>query len=401
MARVVRPLVVLLAAALLLAGERAAPAPPADRMLHPIADHTVTAIAQDGDTTAATTLATCPALCEHNPAARRDAALTFQVDGLPRDLTGMRATLRLYAWHDAPARIRVEPGTTADRVRAGFNDFPVPVRANGTYTFAVSQEDHHSRVYWASSENPQTGLRPQLVLSYRTPDNDWELVWNDEFDGTALDRSKWNLRDGEARDIDLGCNVANPANTVLGNGSLTLRALPETVACGSRTRRFTQSYLDTIGRHSWTYGRFEIRARSPEAPAKGIWPAFWLRPDDGGNGEIDVTELPGGPGYDDKATAAIFWDYTPVKQDVRIPLVPPGGWHTYTTEWDADRLTWSIDGRVVWTRDSTTTLWFGKAFRKPYHLRLNIQAGGWLGTPDATTAFPADFVVDYVRVYQR
>lgn len=40
-------------------------------------------------------------------------------------------------------------------------------------------------------------------------------------------------------------------------------------------------------------------------------------------------------------------------------------------------------------------------FSKPYNIRLNFQTGGWLGNPDASTQFPADFVVDYVRVYQR
>ena len=54
---------------------------------------------------------------------------------------------------------------------------------------------------------------------------------------------------------------------------------------------FGAAYLDTIGRSSGTYGRFEIRAKAPSKGA-GTWPAFWLRPEDGGHGEIDVVELP-------------------------------------------------------------------------------------------------------------
>ncbi|AGL19977.1 glycoside hydrolase family protein [Actinoplanes sp. N902-109] len=239
------------------------------------------------------------------------------------------------------------------------------------------------------------------------PAGGWRLVWGDEFDGTALDRSRWNLRDGEHRDVDLGCNVADPRNTFVGGGILTLRARRGTTTCGSQTREFSQSYLDTMGKGSWTYGRFEIRARAPgtAGASTGLWPAFWLRPDDGGNGEIDVTELPGGPGWSDKATAAIFWDYTPVKQDVRVALpgggVPGDGWHTYVTEWTRRQLRWYIDGKLVWTRDPQTTPWFDRAFHKPYNLRLNFQVGGWLGAPGPATTFPADFLVDYVRVYQR
>ena len=34
------------------------------------------------------------------------------------------------------------------------------------------------------------GRAPSLLPS----DKKWKLVWNDEFDGTALDESKWNYR---------------------------------------------------------------------------------------------------------------------------------------------------------------------------------------------------------------
>lgn len=235
----------------------------------------------------------------------------------------------------------------------------------------------------------------------------WHLVWADEFDARAVDRSKWTIRDGEGRDVDLGCNVDDPANAYIRYGFLVLRGLRKTVRCGSQTRQYTQAYLDTIGRYSWTYGRFEIRAHSPNRPgtSTGIWPAFWLRPEDGGKGEIDVVELPGGDRWQDRATAAIFYDYSPVKQDERLAVpgggTPGDGFHTYLTEWTPTALTWYIDGRQVWRRDRGTTPFFDEVFHKPYNLRLNLQVGGWLGAPDAATAFPADFVVDHVRVYQQ
>jgi beta-glucanase (GH16 family) len=231
------------------------------------------------------------------------------------------------------------------------------------------------------------------------PAQQWRLVWGDEFDGRAVDRSKWTIRNGEGRDVDLGCNVDDPANSYIRYGFLVIRGLRETVRCGSQTRHYTQAYLDTIGRFAWTYGRFEIRARAP-SDGTGIWPAFWLRPEDGGKGEIDVVELPGGTKWQGKATTAIFYDYTPVKQDARFPL-GGDGFHTYVTEWTPTSLTWFIDGQQVWRRDSSTTPFFDEVFHKPYNLRLNLQVGGWLGAPGAATAFPAEFVVDHVRVYQR
>jgi beta-glucanase (GH16 family) len=355
-------------------------------------------------------------------------------------------------------RLGAVPNVEAvDKVAKGFNEFDLSgvVQANGTYTVALSQETLNTRVYWASRENAKDNLHPQLRLTYETsskpsapstvlpppttsptptvkpttkppttapttvapttkppattppPSDGWKLVFSDDFEGGAIDRTKWNLRNNEGRDIDLGCNVSSPKNSFVGGGNLTIRALRETVQCGSKTRQYTQGYLDTIGRHAWTYGKFEIRAKSPNKPdsSRGLWPAFWLRPEDGGNGEIDVTELPGGKDWYSKSTAGIFFDYTPVKQDTRLALpgggYPGDGFHTYTTEWTKDSLKWYMDGKLLWTRDPGTTPWFDKVFHKPYNLRLNFQVGGWLGDPDASTSFPADFVVDYVKVYQR
>jgi beta-glucanase (GH16 family) len=334
------------------------------------------------------------------------------------------------------------PGTWAERpsvgavldsnvgVVVGRNDWDVSgaVTGNGAVTFAVQQLTHTDRLYWASNENSNTALRPQLVLTYGTggtpttpttatttttptttttttpPPDGWRLVWSDEFDGTALDTTKWNARAREHRDVDLACITNRPENVIVGGGTLTLRAQRETYDCGE-VRPYTVGYLDTIRKHSWTYGRFEARIKSPNGPTNstGLWPAFWLRPDDGGQGEIDVVELPGGSAWYRKATLAIFRDYVPTKQDTRVDLptgYPGDGFHTYATEWDATSMVWYIDGVEVWRRDATTTPWYG-VFNKPFNLRLNFQVGGWLGDPDASTVFPADFVVDFVRVYQR
>lgn len=235
----------------------------------------------------------------------------------------------------------------------------------------------------------------------------WRPVWSDEFTGDTLDRTKWNLRHSEGRDVDRGCNTDSTANTFVTGGNLVLRALRQPARCSGQQRAYSQAYLDTMGRAHWTYGRFEMRARSPTGPgtSTGLWPAFWLRPEDGGHGEIDVVELPGGDRWYPKATQAIFFDYSPVKQESRSWPRPDGhpgdGFHTYAVEWEPGALRWFIDDTLVWQRDRASTPWFDEAFAKPYNIRLNIQVGGWLGDPDAETRFPADFVVDYIRVFQR
>ncbi|MEH0846287.1 family 16 glycosylhydrolase [Micromonospora sp. CPCC 205711] len=459
------------------------------------ADTTATQVPQDGDNGVKTTLASCPRLCDGNGNGQRDALIEFTVRGLPADARDVRASLRVYAWQPFSSRVRAHTaqGTAAgagawtsrpalgpalaavDRVSQGFNTWDVTgaVTGNGRVTFALTQENWNTRIYWASKENTRTTIRPQLVLNYsrggdapvRPPTSStpapttpaapppsaplpsptrtvapsptrtattappppptttppaptptvapgdqvpgWRLVWSDEFSGPQVDLSRWNLRDNEGRDIDSGCNVDDADNTFTSGGVLTLRAQRETAVCSSQTRQYTQSYLDTIGKASFQYGRFEMRAQSPNGPtdSRGLWPAFWLRPDDGGNGEIDVVELPGGSDFYRAATQGIFYDYTPVKQDQRWAFpnggYPGDGFHTYTTEWEPGVIRWYVDGRQVWQRDRSTTPWFDQAFNKPFNIRLNFQVGGWLGEPDAATHFPADFKVDYVRVWQR
>jgi beta-glucanase (GH16 family) len=448
-------------------------------------DTTSTPVRTDGDNSAKSTLATCPALCERNPAGWRDAVVSFDVKGVPAGATGVTAQLWLYSWKQFGAATTAHVGgstlgyglstarpplgtalSSSGSVRKGYNTWDVTpaVQGNGVYTFTVRQDGLGSRVYWASRENKKSSIRPRLVLTWKagtgkppgspattssaaapsssrtvsarpsSPSSGpvaspppvvtvkpttappvaappaapagWRLSWADEFDGDRLDAKKWQAKDDTKVDYDLACITADNDNVFVSDGMVTLRARKEKETCGSTTRDYSTSYLTTQGRASFTYGRFEMRAKTPTGPADstGLWPAFWLRPDDGGVGEIDVVELPGGAKYHQAATQAIFLDYTPVKQDNRHPFptgYPADGFHTYTTEWEPGVLRWYIDGKLVWQRDRTTTPWFDKAFSRPFHLRLNFQVGGWLGNPDAATRFPADYQVDYVRVWKR
>lgn|GEM_PF-2324232 len=434
--------------------------------IKPSADTSYSQVPQDGDGSAKTTLATCPQSCEGNSAGERQAVVAFTVAGLPTGATNVKARLELYSWNAFAATTTTAhkasggasaAGTWANRptlgaaldsssaVTKGYNAWDVSpaVTGNGAVTFAVRQSTRNTRTYWASADNSNAAIRPRLIVTYTaggtatptptvkptatptatptvkptatpTPTNPsgWKLVWSDEFNGTAIDTKKWNTRDSSV-DYDLACITSRPANQFVRDGLLIMRVIKEDRTCAGTTRHYSTGYLDTMrGKGAFTYGRFEIRAKSPNGPtnSKGLWPAFWLRPDDGGNGEIDVTELPGGSQYYRGSTAAIFRDYTPTKSDFRytFPSGYPGdGFHTYTTEWEPGVIRWYVDGREIWRREGNTPAWLKDTlggdlnYKRTFNLRLNFQVGGWLGNPDASTTFPADFQVDHVRVWQR
>jgi hypothetical protein len=156
-----------------------------DVSIRPAADTTATTVSQDGDNGTKSTLATCPDRCDANPRGAREAVLQFAVPVLPANAVNVRATLRVHAWQaseatvtahastvvatlarPAPARV----GPAVDRVtgvRSGFNEWDVSELVGvGTLTVSLAQSGVETRVYWASSENADSGLRPHLILRY-------------------------------------------------------------------------------------------------------------------------------------------------------------------------------------------------------------------------------------------
>jgi beta-glucanase (GH16 family) len=242
------------------------------------------------------------------------------------------------------------------------------------------------------------------------PPTGWHLVWNDEFSGSSVNTSKWGVRDKTWSTNELSILTSRPKNVSVDNGVLSLTAQRERYTAYSETRNYTSGYLDTIGTASWTYGRFEMRAKLPtrKGISQGMWPAFWLRPNDGGDGEIDIMEAIGQSGSDNRVSQTLWYDYHGTKprqahEDILPSGTSSGSYHVYALEWEKSAMRWYVDGRLTYTRNTSNTPWVtAKQFAKPYNIRLNLQVGGsWPGSPNSSTAFPATYSVDYVRVYQR
>ncbi len=254
----------------------------------------------------------------------------------------------------------------------------------------------------APAPEPSTSAPAPVTPVDPTPSG-WKLAWADEFDGTAVDAGKWNVRNNTSLSYDLAYLTKN--NVAVHDGSLFITAKRQ-VAGG---RDYTSGYLDTIGKMSRTYGRFEVRAKLPtsDGSSAGLWPAFWLRPDDGGLGEIDIMEAVGPTGIykADMTSQTIWYDYKKTyAKEVHVDHMPApqvtAGWHTYAVEWTPTSMRWFVDDRVVYTRSTATTSWFKEAFSRNFNIRLNLQVGGsWPGSPTASTDFSQSYQVDYVRVY--
>ena len=236
------------------------------------------------------------------------------------------------------------------------------------------------------------------------------VTWSDEFNGPAgggVDGSKWQLETGDNvnnHERQMYTNSRSNAATD-GQGNLVITARRENPAnynCWYGRCEYTSARLNTAGKFSQAYGRYETRMKLPRG--QGMWPAFWMLGSGGGGwplqGEIDIMENVGfepntvhgtlhGPGY--SGSGGIGAGYTgPNFSDA---------FHTFAIDWSPNKIVWSVDGTVYQTRTPADVSGKQWVFNQPFFIIMNLAVGGyWPGDPNSSTQFPQQLLVDYVRV---
>ncbi|MFD9570074.1 RICIN domain-containing protein [Streptomyces sp. NPDC059982] len=264
---------------------------------------------------------------------------------------------------------------------------------------------------WGGMAAPATGAGEPAPVARAAA----AVTFSDDFDGpagAAVDSGKWQIETGDnVNNHERQYYTAGNRNAALdGQGHLVITARkenPADYACWYGRCEYTSARLNTAGRFTQTYGHVEARLKVPRG--QGMWPAFWMLGNDIGqvgwpnSGEIDVMENVGfepstvhgtlhGPGYSGSGGIGAAYSL-------------PGGqafadaFHTFAVDWAPDSVSWSVDGVVYQRRTPADLGGRSWAFNKPFFLILNLAVGGyWPGDPDGSTAFPAQLVVDHVRV---
>jgi hypothetical protein len=232
------------------------------------------------------------------------------------------------------------------------------------------------------------------------------LVWQDEFNGSALDESKWSYevqRPGWVNH-ELQNYTRRPENVRVENGNLVIEARRDSF----NGYEYSSGRLKTNGRASWTYGRIEARMQLPAG--KGTWPAFWMMPDDFRRGwpacgEIDILEH---VGYDANVAHATLhaqaYNWMRAEQRTGWRQVPgaTSGFHVYTLDWTPERIDISVDGSRYFTMQNPHQGDDWWPFDKNFYVILNLAVGGdWGGAQGVDpNVWPQRMLVDYVRVYE-
>jgi beta-glucanase (GH16 family) len=271
----------------------------------------------------------------------------------------------------------------------------------------------------------------------------WQLVWSDEFDGTAIDPAKWN------HDVDCWgggnderqCYTDLRRNAQVKDGKLIITARKERATGPAfptaqrndkkkanimATKEYSSARLVTRGKAAWSYGKIEVRAKLPQG--QGTWPAIWMLPERDSygpwarSGEIDILEAVNlgvkckdctGERENRILGTLHFGDTWPNNKSKSNETALPGSlddFHVFGVIWAAGRIVWTVDGQVFaeqkagdWNTAGSTDP--NAPFNQPFHLILNLAIGGQLAETRGTKGvdprgFPKDYEIDWVRVWQ-
>lgn len=251
----------------------------------------------------------------------------------------------------------------------------------------------------------------------------WDLVWSDEFEYDGLpDPTKWRYEIGHIRNWESQYYTGPRLENIrVKNGKLYIIGQKEQypnefyVSGSSDWRKafstagYTSGCIITEGLHSWKFGRIEVRARLPKG--QGIWPAIWMMGEDRSQvgwphcGEIDIMEFIGTEPENIYGTVHFpgkegeTYNSNGAKTQSKSLS---GKFHVYAIEWTKESIDFFLDNKKYHSFPlEMAESEDGNPFRKPHYLLINLAMGAnWPGPID-DAVLPQEFIIDYVRVYQR
>lgn len=248
------------------------------------------------------------------------------------------------------------------------------------------------------------------------------LIWSDEFNGAAAPSApnpqNWTYDAGGGgwgnHELEIYCaygSAAAPCNPKKPNVYVGTDGYLHIVVRNPSRGVYTSARIKSQGLQSFQYGRIEAKIRMPEG--QGMWPAFWMLGDDirakswPACGEIDIMESVGKIPSDNVGSIhGTGFTGSRISTYYRLPNNEKfaDAFHTFGILWSPKRIKFYVDSpRNVYATYTPSSLPPGAVWpfnHGKFFFILNVAVGGnWPGAPDATTVFPQEMLVDYIRVY--
>ncbi|GLX85643.1 hypothetical protein tloyanaT_18950 [Thalassotalea loyana] len=265
-----------------------------------------------------------------------------------------------------------------------------------------------------------------IVRKHQNDHDNWQLVWQDEFDYHGQPNpAKWSYDEWPARKVNDEDQVytAREKNVRVENGKLIIEAHKEQYLNGE----YTSGRIHTLKKADLHYGRIDVRAKLPAG--RGTWSAIWMLPSNPykysttcqpnedwqgsstcdawpNSGEIDIMEHVGFDMHNVHGTVhnkAYYWINWEQRKGAINARNVDKEFHTYSVEWSPEHITVLMDGTPYFSYKNEHTGWQAWPFDHPYHLILNLAIGGmWgrAGGPIDDSIFPVKMEIDYVRMYR-
>ena len=225
---------------------------------------------------------------------------------------------------------------------------------------------------------------------FSTPGMKWELVWKDNFKGSSIDTSLWDVF---SRNKGWGSEKYRTEQVTLSKSICTFTAVKEgdNYWSGGLTNKDKKGVI--------SYGYYEMRCKLPKWTG-GQWPAFWLV---GCNGnwmpEFDIVDGTNW-GNDCFFTNPHWRDTNNAHKQAGFNACPEGGnitsdFHNYGFLWTKDSCVWYFDNKKIryWKTDPLIP-------DCPNPIILNFEMGGWGGKTIVDSTLPWEMKIDWVRVWK-
>jgi beta-glucanase (GH16 family) len=224
------------------------------------------------------------------------------------------------------------------------------------------------------------------------PISGYTLVWNDEFNSSAVDSARWSYRTDSKH-----LSTQKPENVSVKDGLLRLTLKKETAA----NKNYTGAGI--VSQAAFKYAYYEARAKMP--PGAGWHTSFWLMKHDG-SGTTDFQLAAQGivVGQNESVDHATYAVKVDKYQEpaacygfLRLPTPDlSADFHVFGCEFTPEAVKFFLDGILVQTVDATP---FTHSDQNVWLSSIASHMGNTLKVDDS--ALPQESLFDYVRVFTR